>query len=191
MSKKERRQFLDRHYAGRTRWREVRLAEPGLTFLDWIDREFSDRRELGVVQGDLKHLDLQAYQTINNWQRPQRDGTCRRIPESFGLPTKEGRNDAIFAAGGVPTVADVKAAAGESPGAALLRRRYDNGRARIHRNLGEYFRNRRIPKLPRSCRGVTSRRTSGTISRNVRLMETLPCRHSAPLATGWSLPEAI
>jgi len=91
MTLKERRAALDQHYAARKKntWAQAKGDKPTPEkFLAWLDVVFPDRRKIGLVLSDLKHLDEAAYdKVVMGWAR-KNSKIEKTVIESFGLPTK-------------------------------------------------------------------------------------------------------
>ena len=105
MSLADRKRTVAGRYPTRKRWAKVRPLEPTpADMIRWAETEFPDRHELGLLFGDLRHLDEEAYQKVQNWRRGKRDGTPFNMPPEFGFPQKREINDAIIEARAVPTL---------------------------------------------------------------------------------------
>jgi hypothetical protein len=135
MKLKERRQFLDRHYKDRTRWAQVRPKRPQEPtpddFQRWVDGNFPDRRQLGLVLSDLTTLDKEAYGKLRRWASPT-GNTVKIDPAQFGFPSKVVRYDPSKP---VPTGAEVfDAFKRGDPEAVELRRDYMRARYHLQRN---------------------------------------------------------
>jgi hypothetical protein len=88
MTLKERRAALEKHYAARKPWKEVRSANPTpAQFLAWLNDSFPDRREIGLVISDLRFLDPAAYKKLDNWSHMD-SGVMKASIEAFDLPSK-------------------------------------------------------------------------------------------------------
>lgn len=100
MSINERKKFLDSYYSKREKWNPGRGKRiPLQAFLNWLDKQFHDRRELGLLLSDLKDLDRKAYQKIID-----EGGARSDVPASLGFPSKMEPYDPEAA---VPTGAEV------------------------------------------------------------------------------------
>ena len=108
MSLADRRDFLCGYYRNRRGWADYRSRYPTQAEMKaWADREFPDRRALGLVPGDLRHLDIDAYQKITNWGRETSVGNPSDIADDLGFPMKKKLNDALIRTSTLPTGADV------------------------------------------------------------------------------------
>jgi hypothetical protein len=97
MTLKQRREALADHYAAlheeqkaagaETKpWAEVRSDKPTPEeFRAWLDERYPDRRKIGLLLSDLKHLDLPAYQKVCLWAS---QGMAKETLECFDLPSK-------------------------------------------------------------------------------------------------------
>jgi hypothetical protein len=135
MKLKERRAFLDQHYQDRMPWAEARPKRPReampADFLEWADRNFPDRRRLGLVLSDLATLDKEAYGKLRHWAN--RKGNAAKIdPVQFGFPSKVVHYDPTKP---VPTGAELfKAIERGDPRAPELRRDYMRARYHLQRD---------------------------------------------------------
>jgi tetratricopeptide (TPR) repeat protein len=96
MTLKERRAALDAHYATRkeNQWAKARGENPTPDqFRAWLDDVFPDRREIGMVLSDLRHLEKEAYDKLHNWSN-KKPKLPKETIESFGLPSKRTAYDA-------------------------------------------------------------------------------------------------
>lgn len=101
MGVKERMQFLRRRYAKAAKWKDVRPekmpSKPAEfkkwadAFQKWMDENYPDRRELGVVLGDLAHLDPEAHKRLRNMMHQWRADGTRTDPAIFGFPLRARR----------------------------------------------------------------------------------------------------
>ena len=67
-------------------WAEARSDKPTQAqFLTWLDSRYPDRRAIGFLLSDLKHLDEPAYKKVDNWVGA---GMTKATLESFALPSK-------------------------------------------------------------------------------------------------------
>jgi hypothetical protein len=82
MTLKQRKEALDKHYAARQPWTQARSGKPTPEeFLAWLDKNFPDRREIGLLLSDLRHLDPPGFGKVHNWSR-----VSKAVIESFGFP---------------------------------------------------------------------------------------------------------
>ncbi len=87
MSPDDRKAALNTHYTPRKSWAEVRRKKPMPgDMLAWLDTNFPDRREIGMVLSDLAHLDEDAYEKVMAW-RTKRAGIPAEIIDSLCLPS--------------------------------------------------------------------------------------------------------
>lgn len=97
MTLKERRAALDAHYADRAgnQWSLAKGKTPTPEkFRAWLDAVFPDRREIGMVLSDLRHLDEAAYDKVMLWAG-KRSKVARVEIDAFGLPSKTTKYDAV------------------------------------------------------------------------------------------------
>ena len=107
MTLKERRAALIQHYGllpdkdgkyalpKEKRWETVRGKNPAPEkFLTWLNEVFPDRREIGMVLSDLKHLDKSAYDKVMLWAGA-RSKMPRAVINSFDLPTRITKYDPV------------------------------------------------------------------------------------------------
>jgi len=108
MTLKERRAALIQHYGllpdkdGKYRlpedsqWRKAKEGNPTPErFREWLNVVFADRREIGMVLSDLKHLDEDAYdKVVHGWAR-KNSKVPKKVIESFGLPTRITKYDPV------------------------------------------------------------------------------------------------
>lgn len=101
MTLKDRRSALIQHYGllpdkdgkyalpEEKKWETVRGGKnpPPEKFLTWLNEVFPDRREIGMVLSDLKHLDEAAYDKVMLWAGA-RSKMPRAVIDSFGLPSR-------------------------------------------------------------------------------------------------------
>jgi hypothetical protein len=110
MTLKDRRAALDQHYSARKKntWTKARGGDKATPekFRAWLDSTFPDRREVGLVLSDLKHLDAPAYDKMINWTRPN-SGVSKAVIDSFGLPTKITKYDPVRDANAPKSLAEV------------------------------------------------------------------------------------
>jgi hypothetical protein len=113
MTLEQRRTALDEHYAARKQntWTQAKGTKPTPdTFLAWLDVTFPDRRDVGLVLSDLRHLDPPAYKKVDNWSR-ENSGVSKETITGFGLPTKTMKYDAERDANAPQSLAEVYARA--------------------------------------------------------------------------------
>ena len=137
MSLMERRAALKTHYAAALKgntWTDAKSAKPTpQEFLAWLDAVFPDRREIGLVLSDLRHLDPPARKKIFNWSLAG-SGVSKDAIKSFGVPSKVTRYDPVRDAGAPSSRAEVYARAERGEDSVRnLHRAYS--RARYHANV--------------------------------------------------------
>jgi hypothetical protein len=108
---KERRAALDKHYAARKKntWAKARSERPTPEeMLVWLNSTFPDRREIGMLLSDLKHLDKAAYQKVAEWSC-EGSQIPRAAIDAFYLPTKIVKYDPVRDANAPKTFGEVVA----------------------------------------------------------------------------------
>jgi hypothetical protein len=68
-------------------WAQAKGDATPKEFKEWVDDNLSDRKALGVVLSDLKHIDKPAYDKVRYWSGKD-SGIPKGVIESFALPSK-------------------------------------------------------------------------------------------------------
>jgi hypothetical protein len=108
MTLKERRAALAKHYGllpdkdgkyalpEKKKWKNAKEGEPTPEkFRAWLNEVFPDRRKIGMVLSDLKHLDEDAYdKVVKGWAR-KNSKIEKAVIDSFDLPTRITKYDPV------------------------------------------------------------------------------------------------
>jgi hypothetical protein len=131
MKLKERREALKKHYSKFTPWVKARSDNPKPNeYLKWLDDNFLDRLDIGLLYGDMEHIDHEAFLKLKNWRASTNPEIMAAISK-FGLPTKQGSYDPESAVKEAPTSREVRDAfLRGDPDAPILERKF--ARARYH-----------------------------------------------------------
>jgi hypothetical protein len=131
MNMKDRRKALKKHYSESEPWLKARGDDPKPEeYLEWLDTNFPDRRDVGLLYGDMQYIDREAFLKLKNW-RASTDPKIMAAISQFGLPTKQGSYDPESALKEAPTSRQVRDAYLQGdPDAPKLERQL--GRAKYH-----------------------------------------------------------
>jgi hypothetical protein len=107
MTLKDRRAALIQHYGllpdkdgkyrlpEKSQWRNAKEGEPTPEkFRAWLDVVFPDRREIGMVLSDLKHLDKDGYEKVVMWLRKNTKVTKAEVA-ALDLPSRITKYDPV------------------------------------------------------------------------------------------------
>jgi hypothetical protein len=107
MTLKDRRAALIQHYGllpdkkgkyalpEEKKWETVRGKNPAPEkFRAWLNEVFPDRREIGMVLSDLKHLSKSAYEKMMDWSG-QDSNIPKAVIDTLGLPSKVVQYDPV------------------------------------------------------------------------------------------------
>jgi hypothetical protein len=146
MTLKDRRAALIQHYGlvpdkdgkyglpEEKKWATVRGENPTPEqFKDWLDSWCCNRREIGMVLSDLRHLDARAYEKLHNWSQDSKIEKGRI--DALDLPTKTTKYDPARDANAAVSFAEIvtRAERGEDTFKNLSRSRV---RAQYHARVG-------------------------------------------------------